>query len=66
MLVLSRRKGERIAIGDDIWLTVVSINPQSGKVRIGVSAPPHVQVNREEVLAAIQRESQVPKVSNSP
>jgi carbon storage regulator len=53
MLVLSRKRGERIAIGDDVWLTVISINPKSGAVRLGIDAPGHIRIQREEVLAAI-------------
>ena len=48
MLVLTRREGERIALGDDIVVTVVSI--QGNKVRIGVSAPDDVTIRRGELL----------------
>jgi carbon storage regulator len=48
MLVLSRREGERIRIGDDIFVTVVRINAQG--VRIGIEAPPELLVIREELL----------------
>lgn len=47
MLVLSRMAGESILIGNDIRVTVVQIN--GNKVRIGVTAPPDVQVDREEI-----------------
>jgi carbon storage regulator len=47
MLVLSRRAGERIQIGDQVEVTVVRIGP--GVVRIGVEAPQQIQVLREEV-----------------
>ena len=47
MLVLSRRAGERIQIGDQVEVTVVRIGP--GVVRIGVEAPQQMQVLREEV-----------------
>jgi carbon storage regulator len=47
MLVLSRRVGEQIVIGEDIRITVVAV--QGNKVRIGVSAPPTVTVDRQEV-----------------
>lgn len=46
MLVLTRRKGESIAIGDDIQIQVLSV--KGGQVRIGVNAPREVAVNREE------------------
>ena len=51
MLVLSRRIGESVVIGDDI---VVTILEQRGDiVRIGVDAPRHVQVSRQELLTEL-------------
>lgn len=47
MLVLSRRNGESIVVGDDIVITVLEI--RGDHVRLGVSAPRNVQVHREEV-----------------
>jgi carbon storage regulator len=47
MLVLSRKIGQEIIIGDGIHVTVVSIRGES--VRLGVSAPPSVTVDRQEV-----------------
>lgn len=47
MLVLSRKAGESIVIDDQITVTVTAIDGQ--KVRIGISAPPHIRVDREEV-----------------
>jgi carbon storage regulator len=47
MLVLSRKIGETIVVGDDIRITVVEI--RGGKVRIGIVAPAHVIVNRQEI-----------------
>jgi len=47
MLVLSRKVGERIQVGDDVTITVVRINPNS--VRIGIDAAPEVVVMREEL-----------------
>jgi carbon storage regulator len=54
MLVLTRRLGESIVIGSGIKLTVVSVGP--GRVKIGIEAPPHVRIDREEVHARIQQE----------
>jgi len=48
MLVLTRREGERIALGEDIVLTVVSI--QGNKVRLGIAAPDDVTIRRGELL----------------
>jgi len=50
MLVLSRRKGERIVINDDITITVVET--RNDKVRLGFEAPREVEINREEVYTA--------------
>jgi carbon storage regulator CsrA len=47
MLVLSRRVGEQIVIDDTIWVTVVAI--ERGRVRLGVSAPASIRVDRQEV-----------------
>jgi carbon storage regulator len=54
MLVLSRQRDETIIIGDDIEITVVDIRGE--KVRLGISAPPHIPVHRKEVYEAIKRE----------
>lgn len=51
MLVLSRKQDEKIIIGDSITLMVVSI--QGDKVRLGIEAPKHVSIHREEVYHAI-------------
>lgn len=51
MLVLSRRVGERLMIGDDIVVTVIEV--RSDGVRIGIDAPRHVRVHRAEVLEAL-------------
>jgi len=46
MLILTRKKGESIAIGDNIQIQV--LNVKGGQVRIGIDAPREVRVNREE------------------
>jgi carbon storage regulator len=56
MLVLSRQRDETIMIGDDVQVTVVDI--RGDKVRLGITAPPHIPVHRKEVYEAIQRENQ--------
>lgn len=48
MLVLSRKIGERIKIGDDIYVTVVG--HRYGQVRIGIEAPPSVDISRLDAL----------------
>ncbi len=55
MLVLSRKVGERILIGDNIAITVVRV--AQGAVRIGVEAPENLNVVREEVVIPISPES---------
>jgi carbon storage regulator len=52
MLILTRRVGESVVIDDGITLTVLSI--KGNQVRIGVNAPKHVTVHREEIHARIR------------
>jgi carbon storage regulator len=56
MLVLTRKEGERIQIGDNICVTVVRI--VGGGVRLGVEAPPEVPVMRAELKEKIDNERQ--------
>ncbi|MGG4400549.1 carbon storage regulator CsrA [Paenibacillus amylolyticus] len=61
MLVLSRKKGESIIIQDNIEITVLAV--EGDTVRIGISAPKHIDIFRKEVYASIQeanRESAKP------
>lgn len=53
MLVLSRRPHESFRIGHDVVITVLEVN--GDKVRIGIDAPSHVQVHRQEVYEEVQR-----------
>jgi len=55
MLVLSRKRDERIVIGDNIVITIVDV--RGDKVRIGIEAPLDVPVHRQEVLDALRREA---------
>ena len=59
MLVLSRKAGEKILIGDNISVTIVRIAP--GVVRVGVEAPPETPIVREELTQELpeRREPQV-------
>lgn len=54
MLILTRRIGETLMVGDDVKVTVLNI--QGGQVRIGVDAPKQVEVHREEIYNRIQAE----------
>ena len=56
MLVLSRKKDEKIVIGENITLMVIEI--RGDKVRLGIDAPRDVAVHREEVYDAIKREAE--------
>jgi carbon storage regulator len=53
MLVLSRKRDERIVIGDNIVITVVDV--RGDKVRLGIEAPPEVPVHRQEIVDALKR-----------
>ena len=52
MLILSRRVGENLIIGDDVVISILGIN--RGQVRIGITAPKDVPVHREEVALRIK------------
>jgi len=54
MLILTRRIGETLNIGDDISITVLGV--QGNQVRLGSKAPKDVQVHREEIYKRIQKE----------
>lgn len=54
MLVLTRKKGESVKIGDDITVTVTELG--SGQVKLAIEAPRELQVHRQEIYDRIQRE----------
>ena len=54
MLILTRRVGETLMVGDDVTITVLGV--KGNQVRIGVNAPKDVAVHREEIYQRIQKE----------
>ena len=57
MLILTRRVGEVLRIGDDVSITILGV--KGNKVRIGIDAPKDVAVHREEIYQRIKREGDV-------
>ncbi|KZS45803.1 carbon storage regulator [Paenibacillus glucanolyticus] len=56
MLILSRNKGQKIMINDNIVLSVIEVN--GDQVRIGIEAPANVTIYREEIYEAIKQQNQ--------
>lgn len=56
MLILTRRVGETVMIGNDVTVTVLGV--KGNQVRIGVNAPKDVSVHREEIYERIKREEE--------
>jgi carbon storage regulator len=54
MLILTRRVGETVMIGNDVTVTILGV--KGNQVRVGISAPKTVAVHREEIYERIQRE----------
>jgi carbon storage regulator len=63
MLILTRRVGETLVIGDDVTVTVLGV--RGNQVRLGVNAPKEVAVHREEIYQRIQMEKGGPVSSSS-
>ncbi len=57
MLILTRRLGETIVIEDNIKITVVDINKQ--QIKLGIDAPKHITINREEVAKKVKEENKL-------
>lgn len=56
MLILTRRVGETVMIGDEVTITVLGV--KGNQVRLGINAPKSIQVHREEIYERIKREQQ--------
>ena len=61
MLVLSRKKGQTIRIGDDIEITIVAT--ANDQVKIGINAPKNIEILRQEVFEEIQAENKAATAS---
>jgi carbon storage regulator len=55
MLILTRRVGETLMIGDQITVTIVGVN--ANQIRLGIGAPKEIPVHREEVYVRLQEEN---------
>jgi len=56
MLILTRRVGEKLMIGDDVIITILSL--KGNQIRVGIDAPREVKVHRQEVFDRIQKEKE--------
>ena len=64
MLILTRRVGETVMIGDDVTITVLGV--KGNQVRVGINATKHVAVHREEIYERIKREQNSGEVAEKP
>ncbi len=60
MLILTRKTGEKLMIGDNVEMTILSV--KGNQVRVGVTAPKDISVHREEVYLRIQSEGRAEQV----
>lgn len=62
MLIITRRPGEKVMIGDDVVVEVLEVSGQS--VRVGIAAPKAIPVYREEIYHAVKEEQAAAAVAN--
>ncbi len=62
MLVLTRKKGEKITLGDNIEIEVITLD--NGKVKLGIKAPKDLKIFRTEVLEQIKEENKEALINN--
>ncbi len=63
MLILTRKLGESIIIEDNIKITVIDINKH--QIKLGIDAPKHITINREEVAKKVQDENLLSSASTT-
>jgi carbon storage regulator len=56
MLVLTRKTGEAIQIGDDIEITILSV--KGDQIKLGINAPKNIEIHRKEIYVSIQEENE--------
>ena len=64
LLVFTRKKGERLVIGNEIEVAILHVG--GGNVKVGINAPRHISVHRHEVYEAIRRENLAASKSQIP
>ncbi|MFQ5963012.1 MAG: carbon storage regulator CsrA [Candidatus Scalinduaceae bacterium] len=62
MLILTRKVGESVIIGDDIKITVVEVNKH--QIRLGINAPKNISIHREEIYKKIGEENALSSISS--
>jgi carbon storage regulator len=63
MLNITRRRGERVVLGDDVFISVLEVSGQT--VRLGIDAPRSVRVYREEIWLEVKRENEAAALAAS-
>ncbi len=63
MLILTRRVGESVMIGDEVTITVLGV--KGNQVRVGVNAPREIAVHREEIYQRIKREKEAQETAET-